>query len=270
MLKYRIITALIGIPILFSVIWFLPSLYFALITALAVAFAAWEWTRLMGFTVKYLQYVYVLVTLLGLYFVKALPILPVLVVGLLMWVWAGFAVLCFNKGKKPLGFQLPEVQAIVGFFILAMCWLAFVNLRLGAGEFGPIRLMLGLLIVFATDTGAYFSGRLWGKRALASRVSPKKTWEGFWGGLVLALLVSMGFTFFFPMSLEQRLAFWAIALVVAVFSVIGDLTVSMLKRQVGLKNSGQLLPGHGGLWDRADSVVSGILVFALGLMLFGV
>lgn len=269
MLKYRLLTALIAIPLLFLAIWFLPPLYFAILMALFIAFSAWEWTNVMGFTAQYLRYVYVLLVLLGLYFVKALPILPILWLGFFIWVWAGFSVFRFNQGKTPFGFQRSEVQAVFGFFMLVSCWLALIDLRLGAGEFGPIRLMLGLIIIFAADTGAYFSGRLWGKRHLAPRVSPKKTWEGLWGGLVLSLVVAVVPTFFIPLQMKQRIAFWVIALLVAVFSVVGDLTISMLKRQGGLKDSGQLLPGHGGFLDRFDSIAAGILVYALGLMLMG-
>lgn len=269
-LKYRLLTALIAVPLLFLAIWYLPPLYFALLMALFIGVSAWEWTHLMGFKKGYLQYVYIFIVLLGLFFAKALPILPLLIVGLIIWIWAGFAVLQFNQEKKPLGFQFPTIQAVVGFFILVTCWLALIDLRLGAGSFGAIRLILGLLIVFAADSGAYFSGRLWGKHALATKVSPKKTWEGFLGGIVLALIVAVVPTFFTPMTIKQRIGFSVLAIIVAIFSVIGDLTVSMLKRQSGVKDSGSLLPGHGGILDRVDSIASGILVFSLGLHFFGV
>jgi len=269
-LKYRIITALIAIPLLFLAIWYLPSLYFALLVALLIAFSAWEWTSLMGLPKTYLRYVYVFIVLLGLYFVQALPIFPVLLLGLLIWIWAALAVFRFNQGHQSLGFQFPEVQAVTGFFILVTCWLALINLRLGAGDFGAIRLMLGLLIVFAADTGAYFAGRFWGRHPLASKVSPKKTWEGVVGGLVLAFIVAAVPTFFIPMTMKQRISLWILAILVALFSVVGDLTISMLKRQTGLKDTGHLLPGHGGLLDRVDSIASGILVFSLGLLLLGV
>lgn len=270
MLKYRLVTALIAIPLLFLAIWYFPPLYFALFMAAFIGFAAWEWSSLMGINRSYLQAIYVVVVLLGLYFVRPLPILPLLIIGFFIWLWAGVGVYLFHRDKKPAGFQFPVIQAITGFFILVTCWLALINLRLGAGEYGAIRLLLGLAIVFAADTGAYMAGRLWGKHPLIPKVSPKKTWEGLFGGLALAMVVGIIPTFYFPMSMYQRLGFWGLSLLVALFSVVGDLTVSMLKRQSGVKDSGQLLPGHGGILDRLDSVAAGILVFALGLILFGV
>ena len=269
MLKYRIITALIAIPLLFLAIWYLPSLYFALLMAAFIGLSAWEWSGLMGLKVAYLRAVYVLVVLLGLYFAKSIAIFPMLLLGFLVWLWAIVGVYLFNQGKKPGGFQLPPLQAIVGFIALVTCWLALIDLRLGAGQFGALRLIIGLVIIFAADTGAYFSGHLWGKHALAPRVSPKKTWEGFIGGLVLALLVAILVTFIAPMTMNQRMVFWLLSILVATFSVIGDLTVSLLKRQTNVKDSGQLLPGHGGFLDRVDSIAAGILVFALGLIFLG-
>lgn len=234
-----------------------------------VALSAWEWAQLMGFRNPFFRAIYVVLVLLGLYFVQRVPILPFLLLGFLFWLWAVVGVYLFNKAKTPCGFQRPEVQSIFGFVVLIACWLSLINLRLGAGDFGAIRLMLGLVIIFAADTGAYFTGRLWGKHALASRVSPKKTWEGVVGGIVLALIVAIIPTLFFPMPMKQRLGFWGLGILVAIFSIVGDLTVSLLKRQSGLKDSGQLLPGHGGILDRFDSVASGMLVFALGLIVLG-
>jgi len=268
-LKYRLITAFVVIPILFLAIWYLPSSYFALFMAGFIGLSAWEWAGLIGCSETYLRALYIIVVLLGLYFSQFLPMLPILSVGVLAWLWAAVAVFQFNQGAKPCGFQFPVVQAFFGFLVLVTCWLSLIYLRQGLDKFGAIRLLLGLMFIFAMDTGAYFSGRLWGRHTLVFKVSPKKTWEGFLGGLMFTLIIVVVSSLFFPMSIGQRVAFWCLGMLVAVFSVVGDLTVSLLKRQTNVKDSGQLLPGHGGILDRIDSIASGILVFTLGLVFFG-
>ncbi len=269
MLKYRIITAIILIPLLFWGIFALPPVYFALLMAFFVGLSAWEWSKLVGFTSTALRSIYVIIVFLGMFFVNWLPAVLLLSIALLIWLWAAFAVWQFNKGHAPLGFQLPEVSVVVGFFVLIACWLGLITLRTSPGMMGPAWLVTALLIIWAADTGAYFSGKIWGKHAFISKVSPKKTWEGFWGGLVLALLVAIVASFFFPISLWQRVAFWGLAVIAALFSVVGDLTVSLLKRQSGVKDTGQMIPGHGGILDRVDSIAAGIVIFALGVLVLG-
>ena len=124
-------------------------------------------------------------------------------------------------------------------------------------------------MTWAADTGAYFVGRAWGKHLLAERVSPKKTWEGFCGGLVLALIVGVAGSYLLPIDFAQRILIWVLALVAALFSVLGDLLESLLKRQSGVKDSGWLLPGHGGILDRIDSMLPAVTVFVLGMLLLG-
>ena len=269
MLKYRLITAVILVPLLFWAIFGLPPVYFALLMAAFVGLSAWEWSRLVGFTSPVLRSIYVVVVFLGIFFVNWLPAMLFLSIAFLIWIWAAFAVWQFNQGRKPLGFQFPEIGVMLGFFILIACWLALITLRTAPDAMGPEWLITSLLINWATDTGAYFSGRTWGKHQLAPKVSPKKTWEGFIGGLVLALVVAVIASFFFPITTLQRVAFWGLAVIASLFSVVGDLTVSLLKRQSGVKDSGQILPGHGGILDRVDSIASGVVVFALGILFFG-
>ena len=124
------------------------------------------------------------------------------------------------------------------------------------GEFGPLVLLLSMLLVWAIDTGAYFSGRRFGKTKLAVYVSPGKTWEGVFGGAFLTLIVSFIILYLLQPQLNIALTFLALILtLIAVFSVFGDLFESVLKRQVGLKDSGKILPGHGGVLDRIDSLI---------------
>jgi phosphatidate cytidylyltransferase len=132
---------------------------------------------------------------------------------------------------------------------------------------GPEMVLWMLLLVFAADIGAYFAGRSLGKRKLAPKVSPGKTWEGALGGLVAVALVALVGTLHFGLPVAAGVAFGC---AVGIFSVIGDLTESMFKRAAGLKDSGSLLPGHGGILDRIDSVTAAAPLYALGLFGAGV
>jgi phosphatidate cytidylyltransferase len=125
--------------------------------------------------------------------------------------------------------------------------------------------MYALLLVWVADSGAYFAGRALGKRKLAPRVSPGKTWAGFWGGLIACAALALCVAWWRPPS---ALLIWlALAVVVAAYSVVGDLTESLGKRFAGLKDSGTLIPGHGGVLDRFDSLLAAAPVLALGLQL---
>ena len=136
---------------------------------------------------------------------------------------------------------------------------------------GGLLMVLMILVVVTADVGAYFSGKTWGKHKLALEVSPKKTWEGFWGGMTACLLLAIALWSLLPDE-SSHISLWAVMAVVlttAMASVVGDLTVSMVKRESGAKDSGSLLPGHGGVLDRLDSISGAAPVFALGLLLAG-
>jgi len=269
MLKYRLITALVLIPLLFWSIITLPFVYFSVLMAFFTALSAWEWSKLIGFKNKVVRFVYMMAVLLGVYFSSWLPSIFFLAIGFFIWIWAALAVWRYGHNRSPLGFQRPEVAVVVGFFVLVACWLSLVTLRIAPSVMGSIWLTSALLIIWATDTGAYFAGKLWGKHPLIPKVSPKKTWEGFFGGLVLGLIVAIVVSFFFPFTVQERFVFFGIAVIASLLSVVGDLTVSLFKRQSGVKDSGQMLPGHGGILDRVDSIAAGVVVFALGLLFFG-
>ncbi len=152
----------------------------------------------------------------------------------------------------------------MGLLTLLPTWLALVYLRaLPNGEW-KIVFLLGL--VAAADIGAYFSGSTFGRRKLAPSVSPGKSWEGFWGGLALSMLLALAVWWFCWRTLP--LPAWLLVVACTVLaSVLGDLLESMIKRQRGVKDSGTLLPGHGGIMDRLDSISAAAPIFALGLLL---
>ena len=161
------------------------------------------------------------------------------------------------------------MRSLMGILVLAPAWLSAVYL-LSFPRGGGLMVVL-VLVVAAADIGAYFSGRALGKHKLAAVVSPAKTWEGFWGGMAACMLMALLLWSQLPMQQAHvsLVAVLVVAMATALASVVGDLTVSMVKREAGLKDSGSLLPGHGGVLDRLDSLCGAAPVFALGLLLAG-
>lgn len=265
MLKYRLFTAIILLPLLIAAIFKLPFAYFIAMIAVFTLLGAWEWSALIGFSQSVLRFVFVLMIACGLWFIHDVNLQLSMLVGLIYWIWICFAVLFFNAGRQPLGLQLPSLRIVSGIAFLLLGFLAIIALRHLLKD-GPGWLLLMLLVIMAADTGAYFCGRLLGKRQMAARVSPKKTWVGFWGGLGLALVVAIIGSFCFDLNWTQRATFWGVSVIASFFSVIGDLSISVMKRQTGIKDSGSLLPGHGGFLDRLDSIYAGMVIFAVGLL----
>lgn len=259
-LLQRIITAILLIALLVLVLFALPRL--ASIAAISglVLIGAWEWGGFLGFKQKRANWFYVL-------FIAALmlgvgSLMPdrdwVLVILRGSLVWWGIAFLWILRYPTEIK---PPVTAVCGVFVLLPAWLACGNLIL-VEPLGAELVLLVLVIVWAADVGAYVVGRRFGRVRLAPRVSPGKTWEGLLGGLVGAALgASLGGLYFgWPAA-----QFIPLGLSVGAISVVGDLTVSMFKRNAGLKDSGRLVPGHGGLLDRIDSVNAAVPLFVIEL-----
>jgi phosphatidate cytidylyltransferase len=270
MLVQRVITALLLLPLLIAAVWFAPTgLLYAIFSGAALA-AAWEWSGLMGQSGN-AQKGYVAVTaalLLVTWFLRAWW--PwIMAVSALWWIFAARLVVRFPESFNN---RLPPVKwmAVLGQILLLPTILAAAELH--AMPDGALRLLYVLGLVFASDTGAYLAGRNFGKRKLAPKVSPGKTLEGAIGGLALcaAWTLTAGIFAFHPGNVGEVLLLLVLSQVVAIVSIVGDLTESMFKRLAGLKDSGQLLPGHGGALDRVDSLLAALPVMALGLYLTGI
>lgn len=273
MLKQRVITGTILAAGALLAITLLPVPALALLLALVMLLACWEWSDLAGLENKFARSVYcavaacALVALLGL--TQVLGNLPnlnavrtVLVVAALWWSVALVLVKTFPR-SVPI-WQGTAVRLLMGLLTLLPTWLALIYLRAQLNGEWKIVFLLGL--VAAADIGAYFSGRAFGKRKLAPTVSPGKSWEGVWGGL--ALSVALALTVWWWFWSARPLLVWLIVVAFTVLaSVLGDLLESMVKRQRGVKDSGNLLPGHGGILDRFDSISAAAPIFALGLLL---
>ncbi|RLA48723.1 MAG: phosphatidate cytidylyltransferase [Gammaproteobacteria bacterium] len=277
MLRQRVITALLMAGSFLAAIVFLPLTGLALLLGVLVSLGAWEWSRLAGLNSPAVRalYVLVLVAVLGaLYGYCQLDnapsreqVQPFLGVTCLWW---SFAML-WVKGypASAVLWRSVAMRALMGLLILAPAWMSAVFLL--SFPRGGLLLVVMVVVVAAADIGAYFSGKTFGKHKLAVLVSPAKTWEGFWGGMVCCALLAVLLWYSLPdqaahISLSSVVA---VTVTTALASVVGDLTVSMVKRESGMKDSGSLLPGHGGVLDRLDSLCGAAPVFALGLLLAG-
>ncbi|EMP57012.1 phosphatidate cytidylyltransferase [Marinobacter santoriniensis NKSG1] len=266
MLKTRIITALILAPLAIGGIFFLPPLGFAVFTGAIITIGAWEWANMAGIVGQGGRILYAVATALILFGLLNIPAVIVLWLALVWWFVCFLLVRNYPSGSLRWG-NLP-FRALMGLFVLVPAWVGLNHLRTGGFQFGTVENNLwGILYVFCVvwvaDIGAYFAGRAFGKKKLAPRVSPGKSWAGVWGGLlavgVFAVIVS-----YLASASGQEMGLLVLAsLVTGLVSVLGDLLESMLKRFRGIKDSSQLLPGHGGIMDRIDSLTAAIPVFAL-------
>lgn len=266
MLKYRIITALILVPIVIALTIKLPPIGFCIFTGVIVLAGAWEWGSFLGLTKGLYKLVYILFFLSLLILCFELPVIYILFLSLIWWLIALILVLFYPK-LSTLWNHNVILRAIMGFFVLIPCWLAINYLR--NSEDGLYILLYLFVIIWGADTAAYFIGKKWGKHKLAPAVSPGKTWQGLFAALVMTIVLSMVALIMFKAPREIWIFGILLSVVTVLFSILGDLFESMLKRNVGLKDSGHLLPGHGGLLDRIDSLTAAAPIFALGATIIG-
>jgi phosphatidate cytidylyltransferase len=261
MLRERVITALILAALVLLVIFMLPHVATMAALALLVVAAAWEWSAFPRFTqhsarIFYVAFVAACVAATWWFGVEREEMDRLIQAALAWWVfalvWVAIAPARVNR----------VTAAGAGLLVLVPAWLALARLH----AFGPQLLLFLILLVVAADVGAYFAGRRFGHNKLAPRVSPGKTWEGVLGGFGAAALMAAVGVWWFKVDAPR---FLALCIVVVVASIIGDLTESLFKRHAGLKDSGRLLPGHGGLLDRVDSVTAAAPVFLIGLERLG-
>lgn len=277
MLRQRIITALIMAGLFLAGIAFLSLPWLALILGILICLGAWEWSRLCGWVAPFARGVYVLMLALVLGVLyrycelgeqpQREQVQPFLGLACLWWSLA----LLWIRGYpgSAVFWRTRAMRNLMGVLVLALAWMAAVYL-LSFPRGGGLMVVM-VLTVAAADIGAYFTGKTWGRHRLAEVVSPKKTWEGFWGGMAACSLLALLLWSQLP-NQQAHISFTAVyvvTLVTALASVVGDLTVSMVKREAGVKDSGSLLPGHGGVLDRLDSLCAAAPVFTLGLLLAG-
>lgn len=271
-LRQRLLTALILIPLVVWAVLGLNTSTLGLILALFVLLGSWEWGRLIGLrsVVARIGYALMIATLLLL--VHALTrelsgvALMVFAVAGLWWLIATLWVLRY-RGATGVRAVDTFIGMLVGIVVLVPAWLALTRIH-GFSAAGPYLMLFVMVLIWAADSGAYFAGRKLGRHKLAPAVSPGKTVEGVIGGLLAAALFALAAAFGFDLPVLGVFGFVLLSLAVVLLSVVGDLFESLMKRRVGVKDSGQLLPGHGGVLDRIDSLTAAAPVFALGLSLF--
>ncbi len=269
-LRQRIITGIIIAAVALAFVFLLPPFEFSLFIGAVLTVAAWEWANFAGLS-PWLRHVYALVVALvlaGVWLLEqsnALDIRSVLLVGVAWWLLAFLLVLNYPGFERIWGRKW--VILLIGFFALAPGFLALTEIK----QFADSNYLICLLffLIWGADIGAYFAGRAFGGARLASRVSPGKSWSGFFGGMVTSLIIAAVMSLYHvgPSLVGLTgIAFLAVGALIAAISALGDLTISMLKRHRGIKDASNLLPGHGGFLDRIDSLLSASPAFALYLV----
>ncbi len=269
MLKQRIITAVILLPFVIAAILLLRNGYFILLSFIPlVLIGGWEWTRLILLkdTPK-LRYAYlvglVLMSAVAYFFNSAL--FPIIMMVALLWWIVALTLLVSYKRESTLFMHRPWIFAVAGFIVLISAWWFLGKLH----SFNPQWVLYLFLLTAAADIGAYFTGKAWGKRKLAPELSPGKTVEGGLGGLAAVFVWSLLGAWYFQVPGNYIIYFVLLSILTAVISIAGDLFISMMKRESGFKDSGKILPGHGGILDRADSLLAALPVFTMGLVWAG-
>jgi len=269
MLKTRILTVALILPLFLAALFYLPAILWGALLLVLTVIGAQEWCKLAKFSVKNTTLYLILTTLLGgeLLFLLSEAIVVdlyspsfITVYALSFIFWIVGAPLLLRTGY-PL--KSPLVMMLIGWFVLVPTCLALYQLR----EISPL-ILLGLMAtIWISDTAAYFAGRSFGKHKLAVTISPGKTWEGVIGALIAVLIYALVWNY---LTEEKFLTVFLVPLllVLVVLGVIGDLFESLVKRHAGVKDSGNLLPGHGGILDRIDALTSTLPVAMLAFLVF--
>lgn len=269
MLNRRILTALVLVPPLMAALWMLSTFWIAVFFGVFILAGAWEWGALAGLVTPTRRGLYaVTLTGFGALAVHALlrdpvSVVPLLGAAVLWWLWVWVEL--WRHPAPDRGWLATRTGRLVsGFCTLVPAWIAPVYLHaMDPGR--PALLLFLFALVWTADSAAYFFGSAFGRRKLAPRISPGKTVEGALGGLgaVVLLAYACG-TMLWRLDGVPLYAWLGLASATAAFSVVGDLVESKLKRTAGVKDSGRLLPGHGGVLDRIDAFTAAAPVFAVG------
>lgn len=278
MLKQRIITALWLIPLVLGAIFLLPNEYFAWALVPVFLIAAKEWGRIIDSECNVTQWSFTLTMAILLVAMNVLvptnivwqnghlhPLfLAAILIGAAWWACSLLLVIFYPKSAN-FWQSRPMLKSFFGQLTLLPCFISLISLKALSTTndpyFGGCLVLFVMLVVWAADSGAYFVGKAIGKTKLMPNVSPAKTLEGLLGGLATTMVVAAGVMLSSP---EQELGLViAVTIFIALASALGDLTESMFKRAAKIKDSGTILPGHGGVLDRIDSLTAALPIFTL-------
>lgn len=268
MLYQRILTAIPLAAFVGWMIFFQPTSVFFYFVLFIVLIAGYEWAKLSGINNVYIRYIFALIITVIAWALKqyaadyALWAIYIAV----MWWFSISYYLKFAKPKSPTSELRPD-KLFVAFIVLPAAALSMEmihSMYVGIDWQGPAWLFYALSLVWVADIGAYFSGKKFGKNKLAPDISPGKTKEGLFGALLATSLYTLIASYYFELSSERAIILVLLSVILTFISVSGDLYISFLKREAGLKDSGNILPGHGGILDRIDSVLAAMPVFVVG------
>ncbi|MDD1619152.1 MAG: phosphatidate cytidylyltransferase [Methylococcaceae bacterium] len=278
MLLKRIITASVLASLIALAVFKLPMEYFSLVIGLVTLLAAWEWSNLAGVTslVKRVLFLLVLILpMLGIHFWTQILELIAQALdwpdvrdysGILEWLvippvlfWILVMILIRNTPTGVLNLTLKtRYKVLIGWFVLLSAWMFLSRLR---AFYGTEMTMYFLILIWVADISAYFAGKKWGVTKLAPEISPGKTVAGMYGALIAGLVCAVALSLIYGFNLMIASDFMLLSVLTVLISIYGDLFVSVVKRQRGVKDSGSLLPGHGGVLDRIDSMIAAIPFF---------
>ena len=269
MLKARILTAVVILPLFLSALFYLQDIFWAVFLLVLTVIGSREWSNLAQFSVKNTIIFMLLTALVGGEFLFLLSesvqinayssdLIWVYVLSVVFWIVG--APLYLNQLYTIKG---PFIWMLIGWLLLLPTCLALYQLR----AISPLLLLGFMATIWISDTAAYFTGRSLGKHKLAHNISPNKTWEGVAGALIAVLIYGLAWDFWVTgESLTTTLV--PLLIVMAILGIIGDLYESLIKRHAGVKDSGNILPGHGGILDRIDALTSTLPLAILALLIF--
>lgn len=268
MLRLRIITALCMAAIFLPALFLMPSMLFSIATVPLVLVAGWEWSRLVKIRSVIARIGYLLLIVMTLFAASLWLGLPdtfdpqraqqLLLVA--VGVWAFIFLWIQGYPSSAILWSARPILGLLGLMLLGFTWIAIVTIL--NYQSGQWLLLLAIVIIVLADVGGFFAGKYFGKHKLAPIISPGKTWEGFVGGLLLEGVL-VGSLVWYLSDHVTVLGLSLLVIPVALYSVLGDLFESMIKRHSGVKDSGRLLPGHGGVLDRIDGVMAALPMFCL-------
>ncbi|MEK6736818.1 MAG: phosphatidate cytidylyltransferase [Pseudomonadota bacterium] len=269
MLKARILTVIVILPLFLAALFYLQDIFWAALLLALTVIGAREWSNLAKFSVRNTILFMILTTLIGgeLLFTLSEAVQHNAYSSSLIWVYI-LSVIFWIVGA-PLFLQQsymiksPVLWMLTGWLLLIPTCLALYQLR----AISPLLLLGFMATIWISDTAAYFTGRSFGKHKLAQTISPNKTWEGVYGALIAVLMYGLIWDYW---VVEESLATTLIPLlmVMTTLGIVGDLYESMLKRHAGVKDSGNIFPGHGGILDRIDALTATLPLAILALLVF--
>ena len=269
-LRQRVLTALVLAPLVIAAILWLPTIAFGSMLGLILLSGLWEWTRMIGFRKRRLRLIVVAVNaiaMLALHFLLPLSAwIWLIYLGVAWWLLALLWLKAFNFAEQPTTRNL-EIKILVGSLLILPAWGAGILLHAQV-DWVPRWTLFLVVLIWVADICAYFAGRRFGQNKLAPRISPGKTREGVYGALLGCVLYAGVLAWWvLPVPSSTWPLFVALALVTVVFSIVGDLFESLIKRHANMKDSGSMLPGHGGVLDRVDSMLAALPIFVAGFLL---